>query len=478
VAGGLAVWLAGVRVAEINQERRRLRLMYTEDALQQYELGVPLLSLSLPLTNQRYAHGVVRAFLDGLLPEGEARQAIARDIDVDRDDTYGLIRALGRDCAGALVIQPDDEPAPPLPTTLTAEPLTDTEIADLVANLRGAPLGVGGRVRLSLAGVQEKLLLTRMPDGRWGRPVDGTPSTHLLKPEIAGFPNTVENEAFCMRLAKLLDLPVADVETTVVNGRKLIVVQRYDRVVHPDGSVQRPHQEDFCQATGVPPDRKYQEDGGPSLMGIAEILQTVAPAAATETLLRAVVLNVLIGNGDAHAKNFSLLHNPPDALGLAPLYDLMSTLYYGDERLAMYVDSVQRIRRVTADRIINEAARWGLGRRRASQIIADIIDRTPNAVSLTAAETPSLPAEIPEIIGNQLEQLRSALRRDLNPRDIRQHPAEIKGAYSHRHVSKTWGSALGGPALADGDLWPRPGLGGPGRGALWPVMARVTAGPP
>jgi len=271
VANGLAVWLAGVRVAEINQERRRLRLMYTEGALQQYELGVPLLSLSLPLTNQRYAHGVVRAFLDGLLPEGEARQAIARDVGVDRDDTYGLIRAVGRDCAGALVIQPDDEPAPPLPMTLTAEPLTDTEIADLVANLRSAPLGVGGRVRLSLAGVQEKLLLTRMPDGQWGRPVDGTPSTHLLKPEIAGFPNTVENEAFCMRLAKLLDLPAADVETTVVNGRKLIVVKRYDRVVPPDGSVQRLHQEDFCQATGVPPDRKYQEDGGPSLAGLRPI---------------------------------------------------------------------------------------------------------------------------------------------------------------------------------------------------------------
>jgi serine/threonine-protein kinase HipA len=127
-----------------------------------------------------------------------------------------------------------------------------------------------------------------------------------------------------------------------------------------------------------------------------------------EALLRAVVLNVLIGNEDAHAKNFSLLHHPSGALGLAPLYDLMSTLYYGDERLAMYIDSVQRTRLVTADRILSEAARWGLTRRRASQIIADIIDRTPDAVALAIAETPSLPAEIPAIIDGQLAQVRSA----------------------------------------------------------------------
>jgi serine/threonine-protein kinase HipA len=111
VADGLAVWLDGVRVADISQERHRLRLTYTEDAIRQYELGVPLLSLPLPLTAQRYPHGIVRAFLDGLLPEGDARQAIARDFGVSTDDTYGLIRAVGRDCAGALVIRPDDEPA-------------------------------------------------------------------------------------------------------------------------------------------------------------------------------------------------------------------------------------------------------------------------------------------------------------------------------------------------------------------------------
>ena len=404
----LAVWLNGVEVAHVDQERGRLRLEYANGAFIRYPLGVPLLSLSLPLTRRRYPHGVVRAFLDGLLPEGDARQAVARDVSVDRDDTYGLIRALGRDCAGALVIQPDDGPPPPRATTLTAERLNDSQIADLVANLRSAPLGVSGRVRISLAGIQEKLLLTRMPDGRWGRPVDGTPSTHILKPEIAAYPNTVENEAFCMRIAKHLGLAVANVETTTVSGRKLIIVERYDRIIHPDGSVERLHQEDFCQATGVPPDRKYEEDGGPSLARIAEILQTVATPDSVESLLGAVTLNVLIGNGDAHAKNFALLHHPSGALRLAPLYDLLSTLHYGDDHLAMYIDHVHRTNRVTADRIINEAARWGMSRRQASEVVADILARMPAAVDSALAETPGLPPEIPAIIGAQLAQVRSA----------------------------------------------------------------------
>lgn len=410
MADGLAVWLDGGRIAVISQERGRLSLSYTEDALTRYELGVPLLSLPLPLTQQRFTHAVVRPFLDGLLPEGDARQAVARDVGGGRDDTYALIRALGRDCAGALVIQPEDGSPPPAPTTLTAEPLTDAQVADLVANLRSAPLGVGGRVRISLAGVQEKLLLTRMPDGRWGRPVDGTPSTHILKPEIVRFPSTVENEAFCMRVAKYLGLPVANVDITMLSGRKLIVVDRYDRVIHADGTVQRLHQEDFCQATGVSPDSKYQEDGGPSLTRVAEILQAVAPASAVETLLRAVALNVLIGNGDAHAKNFSLLHDPIGALRFAPLYDLMSTLYYGDDRLAMYIDSIQKTRRVTTNRILNETARWGMSRRRGAEIIADIIERMPAAVVQAQAETPALPAEIPTIIDTQLAHLRSDFR--------------------------------------------------------------------
>jgi serine/threonine-protein kinase HipA len=409
VPDDLAVWLYGINTASIEEERGRLRLTYSDDALRRYPLGLPLLSVSLPLRPERYTHGVIRPFLDGLLPEGEARATIARDLELGREDTYGLIRALGRDCAGALVIQPADEPPPPPPTTLTAEHLDEAGIAELVANLRNAPLGVGHRVRISLAGVQEKLLLTRMPDETWGKPVDGTPSTHILKPEIDRFPHTVENEAFCMRLARNLDLPTAKVETMEVEGRRLIVVERYDRVVHPDGSVERVHQEDFCQATGILPDIKYQENGGPSLRVIADILQAVASPEDIGFLLRATTVNVVIANGDAHGKNFSMLHDASGTLRLAPLYDLMSTLGYGDNGLAMYVDRVQRTDRVTADGIINEAATWGLSRRRAAEIVTDVLARLPAAADAARDETEGLPADIPAVCAKQLERLHTPI---------------------------------------------------------------------
>jgi serine/threonine-protein kinase HipA len=410
VADELAVWLYGERVSLISEERGRLRLAYTEAALSRYTLGTPLLSVTLPVQPERHPQGVVRAFLDGLLPEGQSRLAVADDFNLRASDTFGLIRAIGRDCAGAVVIQPADDPAPPQASTLSAEPLSESDIERLVANLRTAPLGVDERVRVSLGGVQEKLLLTRMPDGSWGRPVDGTPSTHILKPELARFPASVENEAFCMRLARHLGLSVAHVETSGVNGRKLLVVERYDRTVHPNGDVERIHQEDLCQATATPPDKKYEENGGPSLRRIAQILEAVAqPSESVETLLRAMTLSVLIGNGDAHAKNLSLLHKPSGALDLAPLYDLMSTLHYRDDHLAMYIDTVQRTTRVTGDRLVNEATRWGIAKRRAVEIIGDLIQRAPAAVTAAQDETPHLPTEISTLIGAQLAQMQRGL---------------------------------------------------------------------
>ncbi len=405
----LAIWLYGHRVAVVEKERNnRLRLSYIDYAHDTYEGGTPLLSLALPLTRDRYPNGVTRAFLDGLLPEGEPRRAIAADLDLPASDVFGLLAVLGKDCAGALVIQPEDDPPPPVPNTRTAQPLTADDLGELVANLHSAPLGIDRNVRLSLAGVQEKLLLTRMPDGGWGRPVDGTPSTHILKPEIERFANTVENEAFCMTVAKHLDLSVADVETIVVDERPVLVVRRYDRVVDPDGTVHRVHQEDFCQALGLPPEQKYEQDSGPTLARVARVLQDVAEPSAAETLLRALTLNVALGNCDAHGKNFSLLHTESGVLSLAPLYDLLSTrLYPLDDKLAMYVDSVQKADRVSAERIVNEATGWGMSRKRAEEIVSDSLDRLPAAVSAAAGETAGLPPGLPELVGKRVDQLSS-----------------------------------------------------------------------
>jgi serine/threonine-protein kinase HipA len=194
----------------------------------------------------------------------------------------------------------------------------------------------------------------------------------------------------------------------MINGRRVLIVERYDRTVQLDGAVERIHQEDFCQAIGIPPERKYEEDGGPSLHRIAQILQEVAGVDSLEMLLRAVAVNVLIGNGDAHGKNFSLLHDPSGALRLAPLYDLLSTLVYGDDRLAMYIDNVRRTNRITADRIVNEAARWGLSRQRASDIVTDILDRTPAAAQAAQDETAGLPVGFRGMVDSQLAQVRSA----------------------------------------------------------------------
>lgn len=406
----LAVWLYGLRVATIDQARGgRPRLTYTQAALDRYPLGSPLLSLSLPVRVERFPQGVVRAFLDGLLPEGAARRAIARDVGTAPTDTVGLIRALGRDCAGAVVVQPADEPAPPGATTATAEPLGPEDMESLVRALRSAPLGAGGRVRISLAGVQEKLVLTRMPDGRWGRPVDGTPSTHILKPEIAHFPATVENEAFCMRTAGHLGLRVAPVETTTTARRKLVVVERYDRHVDATGSVLRIHQEDLCQAMGIPPEAKYQEDGGPSLARIARLLAEVSTVDAVDRFLAAITVNALLGNGDAHAKNFSLLHLETGVIELSPLYDLLCTLQYGDDRLAMFVDDVRRTDRVTAARIVDEAASWGMGRGHAAEIVHQLLARAPEAITAARDETAGLPDDLLETVQRQLAQLRSAV---------------------------------------------------------------------
>lgn len=408
MADDLAVWLYGDRVATVAELRgNRLRLQYTQEALAKFELGTALLSIGLPLTDVYYPPGATRAFLDGLLPEEDQRRVIAEDLNLRATDTFGLIGALGRDCAGAIIIQPASEPPPSPSTTLTASPLTDDEVREKVANLRNAPLGITKRVRVSLAGVQEKLLLTQMPDGKWGAPIDGTPSTHIIKPEIRDYPNSVENEAFCLRFARELGLRTADVETGIIGGRKVLIVKRYDRLVNERFDVERIHQEDMGQVMSLPPRQKYQEDGGPSLKRIATVLRESARPDSLRRLLQTTTINVLIGNGDAHGKNFSLLHHRDGSIELTPLYDLMSTLFYRDANLAMYVDNVRETNNVTRERLVNEAKSWGMREDVIEVVLDELVGRAPKAVVKARDETKELPIEILEIVESQLEHLRA-----------------------------------------------------------------------
>ena len=407
MAEDLTIWLFGDRVASVAELRnKRMRLVYTHQALAKYELGTPLLSIGLPLTDVYYPPAKTKAFLDGLLPEEEQRRAVAEELSLAATDTFGLIGRLGRDCAGAIIIQPAREPLKATSNTLTSSPLSDEEVSIKVANLRNAPLGISNNVRISLAGVQEKLLLTRRPDGAWGDPIDGTPSTHIIKPEIRDYPNSVENEAFCMHLAHQLGNRTASVDATEFGGRKVLVIKRYDRVVKDNGNVERVHQEDLCQVMSIPPRQKYQEDGGPSLARVARVLRDSGRPDSLLRLLQATFVNVLVGNGDAHGKNISLLHHRDGSVELTPLYDVMSTLYYGDDKLAMYVDDVRRTSQVTRERLSNEARSWGMRADAIDVTLDELIDRVPTAVSVAAEKTNGLPEKILKIVESQLKQLK------------------------------------------------------------------------
>ncbi|MDE3102977.1 MAG: HipA domain-containing protein, partial [Chloroflexota bacterium] len=142
---------------------------------------------------------------------------------------------------------------------------------------------------------------------------------------------------------------------------------------------------------------------------MAEMIAAVAPLGSLEDFLRAVTVNVLVGNGDAHAKNYSLVHERNGRLRLSPTYDVLSTMFYEDQRLAAYVDGVQRSDRVTGDRLLNEASRWGMSRSRAREIVEELFERYEGAVAAVSGETDGLPPEIPQIIETQLSRLRMGL---------------------------------------------------------------------
>lgn len=318
---------------------RRFVFQYDPDWLA-HEPAVPL-SLALPLRADVFGDDRARPFFVNLLPESDLRRMIARKLGLSEQNDFALLEAVGGECAGAVSVSPDDSPPVGEGGYRT---LDDDALNALIADLPKRPMLAGEQgIRLSLAGAQNKLPVYF--DGeRVSLPLGTAPSSHILKPPIAQHPHTVRNEAFCMRLAARLKLPVPAV-TILHKAEPLYLIERYDRERNAQGRVVRLHQEDFCQALGVAPDMKYEKEGGPGLKACFTLLrnQSIQPVQDLRVLLGWVMFNYLIGNADAHAKNISLMLTAQGPK-LAPFYDLMSTVVYPEltERLAMKIGGEDR----------------------------------------------------------------------------------------------------------------------------------------
>ena len=336
----LEVWLLGKFVGQLVQADGRLGFSYSPHWLE-CPTAQPL-SHSLPLRPDFFDDKATRPFFSGLLPEGDKRDLVAKALHVSRRNDFALLSGIGGECAGAVTLLEPGRQEEALPSEQNGRWLNDEELVAILDELPRRPMLAGERgLRLSLAGAQDKLPVI-FDGGRIGLPMQGTPSSHILKPAIADIEGSVFNEGFCLALAARLKLPAVRASIRRVADRVYLLVERYDRVRQADGSLQRVHQEDFCQALGVAPEYKYQNEGGPDLAQCFDLVRKAARPSAPQILrlLDDVIFNALIGNHDAHAKNFSLSYTPRGTV-LAPLYDALSTAVYPylTDRMAMKIGS-------------------------------------------------------------------------------------------------------------------------------------------
>lgn len=314
------------------------------------------LSASLPLQSEEFPQKQCIPFFAGLLPEENSRKKIADYLHISETSTLKLLEALGGECAGLIsILSEDDSIHTETSYNLDSDnyELIDSDrLSDFIEKMNMRPLiKADDKLRVSLAGAQEKLALAKINE-KWYLPLNGAPSTHILKSTRTGsLSSLAKNEYICMKLAKSFALPVPNVDLLKIAGKEVFVVERYDRI-NEGNSIQRLHQEDFCQALGIISTSKYQNDGGP---GIADIFNTITkvctvPALESQKFLRYVLFNYLIGNCDSHGKNYSLLYKNR-SVELSPLYDVVSTVIYPGltEKLSMKIGKHYEIQKVTKE---------------------------------------------------------------------------------------------------------------------------------
>lgn len=368
-------------------ERGKLSFAY-EEAWREVRGSYPL-SLSMPLAALEHRHDAVSAYIWGLLPDNDlVLDRWAKKFQVSARNPFALIANVGEDCAGAVQFARPER----LDAVINGEGsdvawLEEAEIAARIRQLREdqsawrRPDDTG---QFSLAGAQPKTALL-LQDGRWGVPSGRIPTTHILKPPSADFDGHAENEHFCLALARALGLPTANSTVMHFENEAVFVVDRYDRQA-ADGGVTRIHQEDMCQALGVPPTHKYENEGGPGVAQIVNLLRenSRAPDEDIRTFLDAIALNWLIGGTDAHAKNYSVLIGTAGRVRLAPLYDVASILPYDDfdpmrAKLAMRIGGKYRLRDISARNWKKLADELGMAQDVIVQRVLGMADSLPAA---------------------------------------------------------------------------------------------------
>ncbi|MDQ3197428.1 MAG: type II toxin-antitoxin system HipA family toxin [Pseudomonadota bacterium] len=347
----LEVWLFADRIGTLALVEGRLNFRYAAEWLKQP--NAVALSCSLPLQTEPFDDHKTRPFFAGLLPEGRMRRLIAQQFQVSAQNDFALLDHIGGECAGAVTfLAPFLAPGQPLLLPAAGDEvewLSDEDIIAVLDELPRRPMLAGkDGLRLSLAGAQDKLPVV-VEGNRIGLPRNGAPSSHILKPAIHAVEDSVTNEGFCLALAEALQLKPARARIHSVLDRRFLLVERYDRTTDTPSRIHRLHQEDFCQALGVAPEMKYQNEGGPDLAQCFALVRRLTRPSAPQVLrlLDYVVFNALIGNHDAHAKNFSLLYGGTAPI-LAPLYDTLSTAVYPTlaPKMAMKLGSQYRFSEV------------------------------------------------------------------------------------------------------------------------------------
>jgi serine/threonine-protein kinase HipA len=363
-------------------EKSSLRFQYDPSWLA--TPGAGQISLRLPLQKEPFDPDHARPFFANLLPEADVRARIARGLGISESNDFKLLEELGGDCAGALSLL--SEGASP-ETTGDYQLISSEELDRMIEGIPQRPLLTPQEgSRLSLAGAQEKIPVY-LKDGQIYLPRGSNASSHILKPEIRRLQNTVENEAFCMMLAAASNLPVP--KTSIREGRQhAYLIERYDRRL-ANGKLTRIHQEDFCQALGVDYGRKYEAEGGPGLKACFALLDkhSSEPILDKRNLLKAVVFNYLIGNCDAHAKNFSLLLDD-GSVRLAPFYDLISTKVYGalSPKFAMRIGGQLRGEWVAKEHWLKLADEASVGAKAVLTICEELGETVPAAANKLTAE--------------------------------------------------------------------------------------------